>query len=376
MRSLTPQFLVSLFLFLLTIYSPFGPISAIAAEGKKTIGLSLPLSGPYQKLGEQMRFAAKLALEDYKKQNNSATIQLKIIDDECKAEQGKNAARQFVQAQVDIILGNLCYKSFSAAQEILAPKQIPTLSPTLRHPHHAQSRKDMAWQSFTFGGNRKIEISTTASIMLQRFYNKPYALIDDGSIEARNFIDAIRSIADARGITPIHVDNFRPLQPAQSALVRRLKKAGIKGAFVAGEANDVAIIARDIAAQGLDIELIGGEEMAILPFINESNELPTGIKNLFAIMRPDLLKLANAQNMITTLKSQSLEAEDYHLLGYALMQLAISALEEDNINDALSQRNFPTILGNIKFNDNGESSPYLYQLQQWQDDHFSTQINE
>jgi hypothetical protein len=54
---------------------------------------------------------------------------------------------------------------------------------------------------------------------------------------------------------------LRPGQEQQLALVRRLQKAGATHVFIGGDRNDVAIIARDAAAEKIPLTILAGDAM-------------------------------------------------------------------------------------------------------------------
>ena len=68
------------------------------------------------------------------------------------------------------------------------------------------------------------EARAIVDLVLPQFQNRPYAIIDDGSVYGRALADDIRLLAEEAGSRPILSSNFRPLQTTQISLLRRLRK--------------------------------------------------------------------------------------------------------------------------------------------------------
>ena len=101
--------------------------------------------------------------------------------------------------------------------------------------------------------------------MLPLWRGKNFAIIDDGTIHARELAESLRIAAEARGLKPVFVDTFRPALENQLALVNRLKKSGATHVFVGGDRSDIAILARDAAARKVPLTIAGGETLSAAP---------------------------------------------------------------------------------------------------------------
>jgi branched-chain amino acid transport system substrate-binding protein len=128
--------------------------------------------------------------------------------------------------------------------------------------------------------------------------------------------------------------------------------------FVGGDRHDIAVIARDAAKIGLNLEIAGGEALRDVP-----GDVPLATGTLMVGL-PDWTKTADAVAMAQLEKAEIIP-EGYVLPGYATLQVAADAVVEardakKSVRDALSTREFLTAIGRVKFDGKGdlEGNPY------------------
>ncbi len=332
------------------------------AKSETAIGVLTPLTGKPALLGKQIEFGAKLAVDKLKAADKYGDIRLEVRDSACDAVTAKSASHQLLKRKVQIVIGPLCGKALEAALDVLSPAGVPVIAPFARSSQLDRGRKEKGWLSYTLASNSKAEPENIARILLERWKGVPYAIADDGSIYGRGLADDLRIIADASGQKPVALANYRPLQTNQVAMLRRLMKNGIKALFIGGDAADIAQIARDARKLGLDIEIVGGESMILLPYVDDAAGIPEG---LMAILPIDPALVPEAGSLADNLRKENIDPEGALLPGYAMVQIAAKAIANDNLK--LEGQAFPTIMGTISFDSNGRASAYSYQLHVWKD---------
>jgi branched-chain amino acid transport system substrate-binding protein len=162
------------------------------------------------------------------------------------------------------------------------------------------------------------------------------------------------------GNKPQFVDNFRPAQSSQVGLIRRLKRSGVEAVYLAANGDDVALIGRNMIKFGPGLEIATGDSVSLLPFIEDNKGIPVG---LLTIMPAPPEEFAAVQKLIKAIEAEKLEPEPYLLMGYSTMQVVIKYLGE--ADRTFSNKNFPTILGNVNFNSAGKNTTKQYKLYRW-----------
>jgi ABC-type branched-subunit amino acid transport system substrate-binding protein len=140
--------------------------------------------------------------------------------------------------------------------------------------------------------------------------------------------------------------------------------AGAAAAFIAGDADDIAIIWRNAREAGLAIEIAGGETLALLPYSQAAEGLPLG---LLAVTETDIGASDAASALSQRLVARGIEPEPFVLIGYAAIEVALAALAETPAQTTARLRNgvFQTVTGPVSFAMDGQNVHDGYTLQTW-----------
>lgn len=324
---------------------------AVPALGQEPlrIGLSVPLTGPYKTLGEQARAGADAAV---KAMSGTHAITLIIVDDKCTAEGGRAAAADFSAAKVEAIAGFLCTSSLIEIRDALAG--IPLLTAAVRTD--AVTKKSAARTSdvFRLAPTSLQELEAVTKLLIPLWRSHRFAIVDDGTLRARELSETLRLAAEAEGLKPVLVDAFKPGLEDQSALLGRLKKAGATHVFVGGDREDIAILAQNTASEGYKLAIAASETLNSAPI---DQELPDGVLMIGVPPPADASQITTGTDMI---------AEGYFLPTYAAIEIIARASDKGSSNETLSQAisatSHKTVLGDIKFAPNGDLSDNPYTL--------------
>ena len=330
--------------------------SAEAAD----IAVVAPQSGPYALLGSQIIEGAKAAAA-------AEGEEVTLIDESCAEDDHTSVATAIISSGAEAAIGFLCSETLATALPELASADIPAISVSVRWKSLMEDALKHDWPFYRLAPAPDDEGEKVAKTILTGFADRAIALIDDGTIHGRELVDDVRNRLETGGLKPVFVDTFRPGQENQIALVRRLQRAGATHVFVGGDRNDVATIARDAAAEKVDLTLIGGDSMRAA---NRPVPLPDGVD---AVALPDYRELQSASAVVGTLRESGIEPEGYVLPAYAAVQIVGAAQAKASgkpLASVLTSRPFDTVIGKIAFAANHELADNPYRLQTWRGDHF------
>jgi branched-chain amino acid transport system substrate-binding protein len=306
--------------------------AAISAE-PLTIGVSAPLSGPFAILGRQVTNGAQAAQAAL---GGEDKIRLVFADDRCEADGGKEAAAELAAAKVGAVIGYLCTPALQSALPPLREAKIPVILLGVRPAKVLEDAKRNGDALFRLGPDSGAEAEALAELLLPRWRGENFAIIDDGTIHARELAESLRIAAEARGLKPVFFDTFRPALDNQLALVNRLKKSGATHVFVGGDRSDIAILARDAAARGVALTIAGGETLYAAP-----DDVPL------------------ADNVLMIGVPQPAKTEGYFSSAFAAVEiLAGTGARADVIGSGTHE----TVLGSVSFEANGGQSGNPYRL--------------
>jgi len=320
------------------------------------IGVSAPLTGELAILGRQIQDGAQAAA----KHLSVSADQLLLVDDGCSAEGGTAAANRFVGAGVDVVVGFLCTEAIEAALPILSPAGIAVITPAVRTNSLTENRARTGWNVFRTAPRADAERAAAEQLLLPRWRESLFALVDDGTIYGRELIESFRLAAENTGLKAVFVDTFRPQMENQIGLVGRLRRAGATHVLVGGDHDDVAIIGRDARELGYDLTIAAGETLraATSALKPAPGTLMIAPPQPADIARPDVLK---------RLADEKIIPDGYVLPAYAALEIAVAARnaaagDRAAIPARLRERSYDTALGAIDFDENGELAANPYRL--------------
>jgi len=352
----------------------FAPVLVIAAvflvqqadARALKVGLAIPLEGSFAPLGEQVLEGFSLATK------NKASQFSDVIEgeDRCDAESGAESADSFIEAGVDIVVGYLCAESLAAALPVLSEANIPVMTLSVRADIIGEEANRHDWLFYRLAPRASEEAQIASQQIIGLWADRPFALIEDGTILGREMLETVRVQLEERGLKPNFIDNYRPGQERQPSLVRRLKAAGAAKVFVGGERRDLAIIARDAAETGLDLRFMGGDA---LHAPQGEIALPEGT---LAIIATSALPDIASQEAIDAFEQAGLAIEGIRLPAYSAGEilLAVStrlSFNEGTVEDILETTSFETAMGPVSFDETGERKEPGFSLAIWRNGAFA-----
>lgn len=316
-----------------------------------TIGVAAPLSGSSAILGKQIEAGASLAAR-------AGGVALKTADDACTAKGGAQAARAFVEAKVDAVVGFLCTEAIEAALPILKAADIPVITVGVRTDSLTDGRAKTGWPVFRLGPRGNAERQAAADLITRLWRNDPFAVIDDGTIYGREIAETVRASAERSGLEPVFVDTFRPQMDNQIGLIGRLKKAGATRVFAGGDGADVAIMTRDAAKLDAAMVFAGGETLRMAP-----GDMPYAAGTLM-IALPQWAAIADSK-VLDAFAAAGVIPDGYALPAYAAVEVvraasARAASDGAPLETMLAGHDFTSAIGPVRFDDKGDltQNPY------------------
>lgn len=308
--------------------------AALMSSGAAVAGdvaVIAPASGSFEELGGQIRSAMERAFED--------GASPAAYDSACTVEGGQAAAERAVADGARLIIGFLCTESLQGALPALKDRDVTVLTLNIRTDavKRQAARNGVSLFHVTPPGNGEAE--AVARLIPELWREANFAIIDDGTIGARDLALALRRGAEEKGLTPVYIDNFRPQLENQVALVERLRKAGADHVFVGGDRSDIAVIARDAAERTLALTIAGGENLRAA---DEEVPLPDGI---VMVGLPELGETATTAGTLIVSR--------YYWRALAAGEIATALDMGGALAEQLSTGRFETSLGPVSFDTAG-----------------------
>jgi len=347
-----------------------GMIMAARAEDMK-VAIAGPITGPYAAIGEQMKRGADLAVHDINAKGGVLGKQLALTvgDDACDPKQARNVANQLADSGVVFVDGHYCSGSSIPASSVYADSGVLEISPASTNPAYTDDAFKKGWiDIFRICGRDDQQGKVAGAYLAAHFKGKPVAIIDDKSTYGKGLADETRKALNAAGVKEAMNEAVNSGDKDFSALVSKMKRAGIAAYFYGGYHTEAGLIARQSKEQGLNAIQIGGDALSTDEYWSITG--PAGEGNLMTFT-PEPRAMPTARAVVAEFKQQGFDPEGYTLFTYAAMQVFAEAAAKANsvkieaLSKALHDNKFDTVLGTLGFDKKGDVIGPGYVVYTW-----------
>ena len=335
-----------------------------------TIATAGPMTGQYASFGAQMKAGAEQAVEDINAAGgvNGEKLVLEIGDDACDPKQAVAVANQFAGSGVAFVAGHFCSGSSIPASAVYNDEGIVQISPASTNPAFTDERPGPGIYRVCGRDDQQGEIA--GQYLATTFADKKVAIINDKTAYGKGLADETQKAMEAAGKQADLVESYTAGEKDYTALVSKLKQAGIEVLYVGGYHTEAGLIKRQMVEQGMDTILMSGDALVTDEYWAITGPAGEGTLMTFS---PDPRNAEGAQELVEKFRAKNIEPEGYVLYTYAAIQAWKTAVETagsvefDAVVKALDEGTFDTVLGTLEFDDKGDVSLPGYVFYEWKD---------
>jgi branched-chain amino acid transport system substrate-binding protein len=347
-------------LSVLLLITYFFYLSICTAEAKDIkIGLAAPLTGELATYGQEMLVAAKLAVHDINKSGGilGNNVELVVLDDSCNPSNAIGVANAMAKNQVVFVVGHFCSAASIAASNVYKEYSIVQMSPA--------STASLFTERGLNNVFRIIPSSNYEGKLIGEFFgrlDKKYsiAILSDGTNFAEDIANTAIKISKEKNANVILVDRYQPNQPDYQNIVLKIKQNNIKVLSLIGSRKvDQLTILRQIRTVGLDTLSIVNEPFDRSLF-RKDNFLQAKGEILMSGL-PNFTEEKGTDDIVKRLRREKIMATNFGLFTYAAVKIfsftaeKSKSIEFDKIIEQIrSAKGFETILGEIRFDKQGD----------------------
>jgi len=352
----------------------FGLAAAAQAETKiATVG---PITGQYAAFGEQMKRGIEMAVKDLNANGGVLGEQLTALveDDACDPKQAVAAANKLASEGVALVAGHFCSGSSIPASAVYAENDILQISPASTNPALTEDAYDKGWINvFRTCGRDDAQGVVAGNYLADNFQGPEIAILHDKTAYGKGLADETKKQLNARGKTEGMYEAYTAGEKDYSALVSKMKEAGIKAFYVGGYHTEAGLMIRQAWEQGYKPQMVSGDALVTDEFWKIAGPAGEGTLMTFA---PDPRQLPSAKAVVEEFRKAGYEPEGYTLYTYAAVQAWAEAAKQANSIDLeavagkLHGGTFDTVLGPISFDDKGDVKDPNYVWYIWHDGNY------
>ena len=211
-------------------------------------------------------------------------------------------------------------------------------------------------------------------MLAERFRDRKIALIQDQTPAARTLAAATKDNLNRIGVNEALSLSFSPSDADDTALVDRLKGAGIDVVYYGGDATEMGRLVRIAADRGFRPQWFGTSAIATPDFAKIAGPASNGVLMTFYL---DPSRQPAAASVVKAFKAEGVDPTGSTIYGYAAMQALVAAgnfvhsAAAKPIAQALHTERFDLVLGTVGFDAKGDVTAQGYVLYVWKDGSFT-----
>ncbi|WP_336486201.1 branched-chain amino acid ABC transporter substrate-binding protein [Methylobacterium nigriterrae] len=339
-----------------------------AAQAQIKIGVAAPITGNSAAFGAQLKNGVSQAVEDINKAGGikGQKFVLSVGDDASDPKQGVSVANKFASDGVKMVVGDFNSGVSIPASEAYQDAGIIQITPGSTNVKFTERG---LWNTFRTCGRDDQQGAVAAAYLAQNFKGKKVAFIHDRTPYGKGLADETLKAFKAKGGKEAMYEGINPGEKDFSALVSKLKQAGVDAIYFGGYYTEAGLILRQARDQGLSAPMIGGDGMVDKELVAIAGPSAEGTLTTFP---PDARKNPNAKDVVAAFKAKNIDPEAYTLYAYAAVQVLAKAIEETGSTDGKKLADYlhqgkptKTVIGDIAYDKKGDITRPDYILYNW-----------
>lgn len=350
-------------------------------RGDVTIATVGPISGQYAAFGEQMRRGLLMAVADINA--SGGVLGRKLVglveDDACDPKQAVAAANKLASQNVRLVAGHFCSSSSIPASAVYAEEGLLQISPASTNPALTEEAAKKGWTSiFRVCGRDDAQGFVAGKYLATVFKDKKVAILHDKTAYGKGLADETKKNMNEAGLTEAMYEAYTAGEKDYSALVSKMKAAGIDAFYVGGYHTEAALMIRQASEMGYRPQLLSGDAMVTDEFWKITGPAGEGAMMTF---QPDPRKNPAASDLVEKFKKDNYDPEGYTLYTYAAVQVWAQAaakansFDTDKVAAQIHNNTFDTVIGKLTIDAKGDVKNPEYVWYVWNDGKYAERTN-
>jgi branched-chain amino acid transport system substrate-binding protein len=345
-----------------------------AAQAQVKVGMVGPLTGPNAAFGTQEEVGANQAVADINAKGGVLGQQVSLVplDDACDPKQAVTDANQLVGEGVVAVDGHFCSSTSIPASQVYSDNGILEITPASTNPKYPDDGTPFTFRTC---GRDDQQGLVAATYIFKNFKDAKVAVLDDNSTYGKGIADQVRMNLKKLGIPEAYDASYTAGDKDYSALISRLKQAGITLVYIGGYYADSGLIIRQGATQGYTPQYFSEDAAATTALWQVSGPAAEGLLITFP---PPAEKGSAAAAVVKEITDKKEDPSGYVLYSYAAIQVWAEAAEKAKsvkpilVAAELKQDGpWPTVLGPLSFNAKGDVVNAAYAIYKWHDGNYT-----
>jgi branched-chain amino acid transport system substrate-binding protein len=284
---------------------------------------------------------------------NGRKLKLLIADDACDPDLAVQVAEELARQGVVFVDGHFCSGASLPASRVYHERGILMINPASVNSRLTEQGFPNV---FRIAGRDDMQGAFAADYVVDNGLAERIAIVHDETAFGQGIADEFRRRLGERGVPVATEETIAQGDRDFSALVARLRDAGIRLVYFGGYHIEGGLFARQAHGQGLEAGLLVNSAMMHREFWDLAGPGGEGVLMTFA---PDPRRLPAAAEVVRRYEAEGYSPEGRTLYAYAAVQLFAEAArragstELEALVKALHEGAYDTVLGPSTFDEKG-----------------------
>jgi branched-chain amino acid transport system substrate-binding protein len=340
-----------------------------AAWADVLFGVAGPITGPNAAFGAQLQKGAEAAVADINAKGgiNGEQIKLEVGDDVSDPKQGISVANKFVGDGVKFVVGHFNSGVSIPASEVYSENGVLEITPSATNPVFTERG---LWDTFRTCGRDDQQGAVAGKWIFDNEKDKKIAVLHDKTPYGQGLADETKKAMNAAGATEVMYEGVNVGDNDFSALISKMKEAGVEVVYFGGLHTEGGKIVRQMADAGLKAQFISGDGIVSAEFASIAGPAAEGVLNTFG---PDPRNNPKSADIVKKFRDAGFEPEAYTLYSYAAVQVVAQAITKvGSADDATKVADmiksggpWDTVLGPLSYDAKGDRTSLDYVMYIW-----------
>ncbi len=351
-------------------------------KGEVVVYVGVPLTGFQANAGQTVLGGVRLAAAELNRKGglNGYKVVVRGLDDESTDEVAVTNVDTIQQAiakgeKVLGVIGHLNSGQTSAAMELYSKMPLVVITPTASEQSITQHNYR---NFFRINANDSVQADTLTKFLAQKLSARSVAVIYNDSSYGKALAQEVKKRLAAQNVK-VAVDlQVKEGQSTFASELPKVKSAAPDAVFYAGYEIETPYLREALITNGVQAPMVASDGAFLSVTIDESNGTAEGM--YISSFAPSPKTIASAAWIEAYQAVESRNPDTYSVNGYVAMSVLLEAaqkansLASDQVAAALSKNTFKTIIGDLRYQSNGDLADARIWMYQVKDSEFQ-QVN-
>ncbi len=344
------------------------------ASAQVKLGIAGPITGGSAAFGAQLKMGAEQAVADINAAGGvlGQKISVEVGDDASDPKQGVSVANKFVGDGVTWVVGHFNSSISIPTSAVYMENGILQITPASTNPgltNPDPKTGESKWNVFRTCGRDDQQGAVAGEYIARNFAGRKIAFVHDKKAYGKGLVDETKKAMNAAGLQEALYETINPGEKDYSAVVSKLKAAGVDLVYYGGEQTEAGLLVRQMRDQGMQTILMGGDGIASEEYAQIAGDGAIGTLMTFP---PDPRMNPAAAAVVKEFEAKKFNPETYTLYAYAAVQVMKQAAEAAKSLDTQAMAKvmhsgmaFHTVVGDISYDKKGDVTRADYVVYRW-----------